>query len=165
MQKYNENNKHILRTILVFFICLFIGLCAALALRLYTLRFEQQINTNAIKFDENAEDIPTTTSYSSETIIPCWDSMTFKANTTEQEVNFYNPSENEGINFKIKLMTGNNLIYESDLIAPGKTIKHIEITRPMIPQFVSAYIIYECYADDGTRLNGSKMNFTLKVEE
>ena len=167
--KYNNRNEtkdnHTFRTILVFFICLFIGLCGFLAIRLLTLHDNEYINTRAIVFDEDAEDIVPETNHALQTIIPCWDSMVFKANTVEQDVNFYNPESNNGINFKIKMMTGDNVIYESDLIAPGKSIKHIQITKPMQPQYISAYILYECYANDGTKLNGSKMNFTLKVEE
>lgn len=59
--KYNNRNEtkdnHTLRTILVFFICLFIGLCGFLAIRLLTLHDNEYINTRAIAFDEDVEDI------------------------------------------------------------------------------------------------------------
>lgn len=165
--RYPEKNKkdHTLRTILVFFICLFIGLCGFLAIKLLNMNFDKRINTNAIIYDEDAEDSKPEVSYAPSISIPCWDSMTFKAGTVEQDVNFYNPVSNEGINFKITLYTGSNVIYESDFIPPGKVVKHIQITKPMVAQFVSASIMYECFTDDGQQLNGSKMNFTLKVEE
>lgn len=52
LNKYNNKNEtkdnHTLRTILVFFICLFIGLCGFLAIRLLTLHDNEYINTHAI---------------------------------------------------------------------------------------------------------------------
>lgn len=167
LKRYKDKNQkdHKLRTVLVFLICLLIGLSGILIIMLLNSRLDNNINTMAIVYDEDAEDTVSEIHYSDTTIIPCWDSMTFKARTTEQDVNFYNPASNEGINFKITLYSGGDVIYKSDLIQPGKVIKHIEIIKPMVAQIVSASVVYQCFTDDGVQLNGSKMNFTLKVEE
>jgi len=160
-----QNNRENLYQILMTLICLLFILCGLLV-----SCFEEKSSTysKALVYDDSATDIPEESEnvdYSENTIIPCWDFLIFKANTKEQAVYFYNPAENKGINFKITLLLRNEILYESRLIPPGKQITYIEIYRELEPLTESATVLYECFSDDGCILNGSKMNFTLKVEE
>lgn len=158
------NNRKKLSRILALLICLFLLLCEILVLRLNT-----KISTpsGALVYDNSATDVPEESeqAFNENTIIPCFDVLILKANTKEQEVSFYNPAENTGINFKITLLLDNEAIYESKLIPPGKQITYIELYKELESMEKTATVLYECFADDGTILNGSKMNFTLKVEE
>ena len=164
-QNKQKNKERRLKAILIICVCASVALCGWLAFNLLKLHNNERINTTAIVYDEDAEDVKPEVQYSDKTIIPCWDVLTFKAGTVDQVVNFHNPASNKGINFKITLYVGDEILYQSDLIQPGKVVRHIEIKEPMVAQTVSAKILYECFADDGTQLNGSKMNFILKVED
>ncbi len=115
-------------------------------------------------FDANAEDITQNTRVNNIISIPCFDRMVFNSGTTKQVVNFYNPEINDGINFKIYLYINKELMYESNLIKPGKAIRKIEIVHYLEKQSTSAYIIYECYRKDGTKLNSARMNFNLEIK-
>ncbi len=119
---------------------------------------------SGLVFDTNAEDITQNTRVNNNISIPCFDRMVFNSGTTEQVVNFYNPKINDDINFKIYLYVNKELMYESNLIKPGKTIRKIEIVHYLEKQSTSAYIIYECYRKDGTKLNSARMNFNLEIK-
>ena len=106
--------------------------------------------------------------YSSYISIPCFDILDFIADTTTQYVNFYNPSKNEHISFRLTLVVsrgeGGEIIYQSDLLKPGMKISKIEISRKLAPGKYDATMLYQCFSEGGVALNNSKLDFTLNVK-
>ena len=105
---------------------------------------------------------------SSETIsLPGYSSITFAANTTDQEQTFSNPKEN---NCYIKvsiLLSDGNLLWHSDLIAPGNSSDAVQLTTALSEGVYKESILkYECYTMDNslTQLNGAQSTITLVVE-
>ena len=97
--------------------------------------------------------------------VPGADLMIFKANQKKQTVNLYNPEKNSCY-FKISLLLEDGtLLYQSDLIAPGKGIEEIEILRALPGgNYENAILKYECFAMDqnNTPLNGAEFSFTIQ---
>lgn len=123
-------------------------------------------------YDKNAVDIvqqsddSQSQEFADNIAIPCWDSLTMKANELEQAVNFYNPAANKGINFKLTLsLDDGTKLYQSDLIPCGKAIYNITLDSALEPGTYNAILDYECTTTDGGQLNGSSMSFTIEMEE
>ena len=97
--------------------------------------------------------------------VPGADLMIFKADQKKQTVNLYNPEKNSCY-FKISLLLEDGtLLYQSDLIAPGKGIEEIEILRALPGgNYENAILKYECFAMDqnNTPLNGAEFSFTIQ---
>lgn len=97
--------------------------------------------------------------------VPGADLMIFKANQKKQTVNLYNPEKNSCY-FKISLLLEDGtLLYQSDLIAPGKGIEEIELSRALPGgNYENAILKYECFAMDqnNTPLNGAEFSFTIQ---
>ena len=122
--------------------------------------------------------------------IPGYESLSFKAGTKKQSVNFYNPAENTCY-FRISLVleedngaeTGNAsgdapgngqgtigsaeseaVLWTSELIEPGEQVKSIKLEQALKSGDYPAVLKYECFSlKDETPLNGSKVELTLKV--
>lgn len=124
--------------------------------------------------DDNAEDYTGnkdtyTGKKNTDTIdIPGFDIMNFKAGTTEQSVNLYNPKENTCY-FKLTLLLNDGtVLWESKLIEPNKAIYDITINQNLsVGEYKDCTLKYECFAMDEqqTPLNGSEIKFTLNVLE
>lgn len=129
-------------------------------------------NNDKDNYDSNAVDIvkqeenDNTKTFADNITIPCWDSITMHANQLEQTVNFYNPTANKGINFKVTLvLEDGTILYKSDLIPNGKAIYNIVLDSPLNAGEYPAVLDYECFTAEGSQLNGSSMSFVLKMEE
>lgn len=160
MKIYTNLSKRVMRTMIIMHFILavsIVGFCVRDSLAEKHSRQREQII-----YDEDAH-AANTASFADKITLPCWNEMFFAANTTNQKVNFYNPANNKGINLKISLFVEDAKIYESKFIEAGKSIYDIKINNPLPPQKTPAFILYECYSDDGIKLNGSKMNFTLVI--
>lgn len=100
--------------------------------------------------------------------IPGFDSMTFKADVTDQAVNLYNPEQNSCY-FKMSLLLSDRtLLWESGLIEPGRAVYNITLKEALgIGSYEDAILKYECFSmDEGqTPLNGSEIKFVLNVIE
>lgn len=99
--------------------------------------------------------------------IPGFDTLTFKANTTSQSVNFYNPEQNSCY-FKMSLILSDGTkLWESGLVAPGKAIYNININKALSAgTYNNALLRYECFSmNDQRQLNGNEIKFTLNVKE
>lgn len=112
--------------------------------------------------------------------IPGYESLDFKAGTKKQSVSFYNPEENTCY-FRISLVLKSDngteaggtaadseakeeVLWTSNLIEPGESIKSIELTKGLESGEYPAVLKYECFSlKDETPLNGSKVELTLKV--
>lgn len=105
---------------------------------------------------------------SSATKIPGFETMTMKANTTEQSVNLYNPKGNK-VYFRLSIYLSNGKkIWQSEMIKPGKAIYKLKLNRTLaVGTYENCTLRYDCYAMSKqlVQLNGSQMNFTLKVVE
>ncbi|WP_086349222.1 hypothetical protein [Candidatus Enterococcus clewellii] len=97
--------------------------------------------------------------------IPGFESLTLKADTKEQAVNFYNPEQNVCY-FKLTLSVGETTLWESKLIEPGYGIYNIELNQPLSAgEYPEAVLKYECYTIEETPspLNGSEIECLLLV--
>lgn len=110
-----------------------------------------------------------TENYSKYISIPCFDSLEFVADTYTQRVNFYNPTRNENINFKLELIVYSSskslTLYQSRLLQPGKKIDEIKLNETLTEGTYNASLFYECFSSDGTSLNNSKLDFILNVQK
>lgn len=94
--------------------------------------------------------------------IPGITSLVFAPDTTSQKVNFYNPEENDCL-FRMTLNVDGKEYWQSGYCAPGKGYYDIELTEPLETGTYSAYLLVECFKEDGTRLNGANVEFDLQV--
>lgn len=100
--------------------------------------------------------------------IPGFEAINLKAGTTEQSVNLYNPEQNTCY-FKMSLILADGtVLWESDLVAPGKAIYELTLTEALdAGEYADTILKYECFAMDEaqTPLNGSEIKLTLNVLE
>lgn len=96
--------------------------------------------------------------------IPGFDSLTFRAGTTSQSVNFCNPEVNGDRLFKFSLFVEDSEIWESGYCEAGHGYYDIEIDRALTAGEYPAALKVRCFKPDGEELNGAKINFTLFVE-
>lgn len=122
-------------------------------------------NHTKLNYDENISDIQTTTEeeiYSDNIVIPCFDNMVLTANQVSQRVNFYNPEQNNGIDFQITLRLNDGTeLWSSGLIPNGKAIYNITLNRPLEVGNYDAELVYQCYTKTKNKLNGSIVTFNL----
>ena len=124
-------------------------------------------------YDNNAEDIKkknddssTSEEVADNIAIPCWDTLVMTADSTEQEVNFYNPEKNKNCDFQLTLTLENGTeLWKSQLIPNGKAIYNITLNQPLKAGTYKAVIKYNCFSRNGSQLNGSNLNFNLIVED
>lgn len=97
--------------------------------------------------------------------VPGTDVMNMKADQKKQSVNLYNPEQNNCY-FKISLLLEDGtLLYQSDLIAPGKGIYEIELAKALAEgTYDNSILKYECFDMDEnyTPLNAAEFVFTIQ---
>lgn len=100
--------------------------------------------------------------------IPGFDAMNLKAGATGQSVNLFNPEQNNCY-FKVSiLLSDGTVLWESDLLEPGKAVYEININQALeAGEYENAVLKYQCFAMDAeqTPLNGSEIKLTLNVIE
>lgn len=96
--------------------------------------------------------------------IPVQDKIYFTSNSTIQEVSFVNPDENN-CGFIVSLtLPDSTTIYRSKLIPPGMAIYRIELTDTLATgEHKDAVLTYECYREDGTKLNSAVFKVDIIV--
>lgn len=99
--------------------------------------------------------------------IPGYTTIPIAANTTDVDVELYNPEENE-VHFQIAFVlneTGET-IYESKLIEPGQHLYHITLEKPLEPGEYPITIQYSTFSTDDTFTpkNGASVECVLKAE-
>lgn len=100
--------------------------------------------------------------------IPGFDAMNFKAGTTEQSVNLFNPKENTCYFKMTILLNEGTVLWESKLVEPNKAIYDITLNQSLsVGTYEDCTLKYECFAmdEEQTPLNGSEIKFTLNVLE
>lgn len=95
--------------------------------------------------------------------IPCFDSLVFTDNQTEQPVNFYNPQENSCL-FHMSLYVDNNLLWQSGYVQPGDGYYTITLNKSLESGEYSGYLLINCFLADGTEPNSANVVFNLTVE-
>ena len=136
--------------------------------------FGEQPTSETAEVDDSAEDYTGnrdtyTGKKNTDTIdIPGFDVMNFKAGTTEQSVNLYNPEQNTCYFKMTILLNDGTTLWESKLVEPGKAIYEITLDQSFSAgEYEDCTLKYECFAmdEEQTPLNGSEIKFTLKVLE
>lgn len=94
--------------------------------------------------------------------IPGITSLVFQPDTTSQKVNFYNPQENDCL-FRMTLNVDGKQYWQSGYCTPGKGYYDIKLDEPIDAGTYSAYLLVECFKEDGTALNGANVEFNLEV--
>ena len=69
------------------------------------------------------------------------------------------------ISFGLYLEEGDELLYQSDLVAPGMYIQQMEMTRSLAPGEYAAYVVCQPYRSDrATKTNSGVVKITLTVK-
>lgn len=98
--------------------------------------------------------------------IPGFDSLSLKADTNKQQVNFHNPKKNTCY-FKLSLwQDAQTKLWESKLLEPGKAIYDLTLDQPLSTGiYDQAFLKYECFdLKEQEPLNGSEIKLTLNVQ-
>lgn len=99
--------------------------------------------------------------------IPGYEGLTLQAGAKKQSLRLANPEENHCY-FQISLyLADDTLLWQSDLIKPGKTSAPITLSRPLDPgAYPGATLRYACFRLDRekTPLNGAETKLTLWVQ-
>ena len=150
---------------LIIIVSIIVGLCVS-------KNNDKDNPTPSLPLDSNAEDwngqqqLPSGNINTGKNIcIPGFDSLVFFANQTRQKVNFYNPEVNTDRLFKMTLIVGETVYWQSGYCPPGSGYYEIDLTEPIEPGEYKAYLRIQCFKPDGTELNGAKVSFNLLVEE
>ena len=97
--------------------------------------------------------------------IPGMDVWNVQANETKQTVNLYNPAQNSCY-FQISILLADGTeLYQSDLIAPGKGLYEIALSKTLPEGTYDGSILkYRCFSMDKERtpLNGAEFTFTIQ---
>lgn len=92
------------------------------------------------------------------------ESLVFIAGQTTQQINIYNPSANDCL-FLPSLFVDGVKVWQGGYLAPGKAYYNIDLDTPLKSGEYSAYVLYECFKDDGSALNNAKVSFKLVVKD
>lgn len=97
--------------------------------------------------------------------IPGYKSISIAADTTDVTVSFRNPEENSCY-FRISLILDDGtVLYQSELIPPGKEVREITLAQPMPAGEYAASVKYDTFTlEDQTPLNGANVKMTLVVQ-
>ena len=91
--------------------------------------------------------------------------LNLKADTTEQTLTFDNPQRNFA-HFRVSLVLDGETLWESEMLAPGKTSKPVTLSRPLAAGEYQIELCYACFADaeETSPLNGARSPVRLVVE-
>ena len=92
------------------------------------------------------------------------ESLVFEANQTEQKVNFYNPEGNDCL-FLMTLYVKDCQVWQSGNVAPGQGYYNITLQEPIASGEHDAYLLIQCFKNDGTALNSAKVGTKIIVTE
>lgn len=95
--------------------------------------------------------------------IPGIKELVFSAGTKTQQVNFYNPEENDCY-FKMELYVDGDLLWESGNVAPGDGYYTIELNKSLPAGERVGFLHIRCFKQDGTELNSAQVKFNLIIQ-
>ncbi len=100
--------------------------------------------------------------------IPGYSIIPIAANTTDVEIDLYNPDGND-VYFQISffLKDSGELLYESKLIQPGQHLYNISLTQPLAPGDYDVTIQYATFSTDGSfsPRNGANVDCVIRAGE
>ncbi len=99
--------------------------------------------------------------------VPGYEILTFKADTTKQEISLANPPQNTCVFIISLYLEDGTLLWQSDEIKPGKQSNPITLRQPLAKGvYANARLVYECFTDDNEhrQLNGAEMKLNLRVQ-
>lgn len=134
MEKQNEKKKK--KPFLIIFICILmiaLGLAAGIFISNHLNKsHDRTYDNNAEDIKKKNDDSSTSEEVADNIAIPCWDTLVMTADSTEQEVNFYNPEKNKNCDFQLTLTLENGTeLWKSQLIPNGKAIYNITLNQPL----------------------------------
>ena len=101
---------------------------------------------------------------SSKIDIPGFETLTLKADETEQTSPFFNP-ENNVCYFRLSLIIDGETLWTSDYIAPGEKAESMTLSHELAAGEYSAKLKYDCFTlEDKTPLNGAEIDLTVNVK-
>jgi hypothetical protein len=136
----NERNRRKRKVVLCISFTLFVAaVCVTVLLwQVWKQRQASEQDRTKVEVDPAAQDYVDAPreglSASSGVAIPGWGSITIPANQTSVAVDFYNPEANDGqyyLTYEMRLADGDELLYSSGLIPPGKHIQQITLSRAL----------------------------------
>jgi len=168
MAEQNEKKKK--KPFLTIFICILmiaLGLGAGIFISNFLNKSpDRMYDNNAEDIKEKNDDSSTSEEVADNIAIPCWDTLVMTADSTEQEVNFYNPEKNKNCDFQLTLtLEDGTELWKSQLIQNGKAIYNITLNQTLKAGTYKATMKYDCSSRNGSQLNGSNLNFNLIVED
>ena len=97
--------------------------------------------------------------------IPGFDALTFASGVAEQDVELFNPAENECVfNITLALEDG-TVLWRSGDVRPGENVTKLTLSRPLDVGTYPATLGYSCYSlRDGSQLNGAEIQLNIKVK-
>lgn len=96
--------------------------------------------------------------------IPGFGALTFTADQTEQQVNFYNPKENNCW-FLMTLYIEGREYWRSGYVEAGKGYYSINLTEGIPAGTYDAELHIRCFRPSGEALNSARVSFRLSVME
>ena len=98
--------------------------------------------------------------------IPGYDSFTFQAGSTTQEITLHNPQENTCYFEMSLILEDGTIIWTSDLLEPGMAFTEIELNEPLdAGTYSNVTLRYNCYSlKDQSQLNGAEIKVTIIAE-
>ena len=113
--------------------------------------------TTSVSVTENAEAV------NSNIEIPGYESVEFKAGKEKQSSRFYNPEGNSCF-FRMSLINGDEILWQSDYIEPGEKISKLKLNHALDAGEYAAKLKYECFTlNDKTPLNGAEIELKIDV--
>lgn len=99
-------------------------------------------------------------------LIPGYDKIYMKAGETELQMSIGNPPENTCYFLVTLMLADGKVLYESDLLEPGKGVKEITCRESLDRGEYQAIARFKCYEDDEAQisLNEADSAFVLIVE-
>ncbi len=162
-----KKRKKNLQKVIVVLLCL-VMIFAGLSIGLIVSHFihPRTDSNNDTLYDIRSNQTTDSETLSDNTIIPCFDNMTMKANQLNQSVSFYNPPSNDGVYFNMVLsLEDGTILYESQPIPPGKALYDITLNKELAAGLYKANLTYNCSTASGTALNGTTLDFDLQMED
>ena len=161
--KHRSRRRKKNKTKKILIIILLILILAAIGLSIWFFLLNNDVPTDFSEPTASAE-----TEKTEDTIaIPGYEGLTLQAGAKKQSIRLPNPEENHCY-FQISLyLADDTLLWQSDLIKPGKTSAPITLSRILEPgAYPGATLRYACFRLDRekTPLNGAETKLTLWVQ-
>jgi len=162
--KKSDNKKSIPNILLKIVLFIVLALVMALIINYFT---KDDSPNDSTGLDPNAtqEQEEENSETNDEIAIPGFEKLVFEAESLTQDVAFENPEQND-VYFIISLSIEDELVYESQLVEPGKGIYSIELPQTYPAGEYEGTLSYETrsMADTNERKNGASMNTPIVFE-